>query len=188
MHAFLNAKLHGPSFLLYEDRSKRWAGDYFEGDRDGVLRVWGENSEITLFAEYVRNGKKGFVCVFQGGMPWLIQEWDKNRKTCEHLVKWNAGVPTVLDGDALPGQAETSDVAAALNRLAEVEAALMEEETDVKRDLAVWFRDMDRQIKQQRAAALNLRKRGEIIGAMGARDAQQQANLRSMWRRAMTGK
>lgn len=188
LHAFLNARLHGPSFLLHDDGSQRWAADYLEGERDGALRLWDTSSEMALFAEYVRNGKKGLVCVFQSGMPWLIQEWDKNQMTHEYLVRWNAGVPRLVDCDNLAGPAESQEVAAAHDRIAELEAVFLDEETEVKQDLAAWFRETNRQLKQQRAAAVSVRKRGQIIGAMNARDAQEQSNLGGMWRRAMTGR
>jgi S1-C subfamily serine protease len=188
LHTFLDARLHGPSFLLNEDGEKRWAADYFESDRHGSLRIWDHNSEMSLFSQYVRGGKKGFVCVFDDGMPWLVQEWDKNRMHGEYLVKWNAGVPTVCDSKQVSGQADIGQLAAARERLAELEQDFKAEETDIKRELAQWFRELDREIKRQRAAAVNVRKRKDTLGALKARSAAEKAALGQMWRRAWTGR
>lgn len=188
LHTFLDAKLHGPTFLLDEAGKKRWAADYYDGDRHGAVRVWDHNSEMTLFAQYVRGGKKGFVCVFDEGMPWLVQEWDKNQMLGEYLVKWSAGVPTVSDSKQIAGQADVDQLAAAKERLAELEQNLMAEETEVKRDLARWFRELDREIKKQRAASVNMRKRQDTLGALKARSAAEQAALGQMFRRSWTGR
>lgn len=187
LHTFLDARLHGPTFLLNEDGAKRWAADYYEGDRHGALRLWDQNSEMALFAQYVRGGKKGFVCVFDGGMPWLLQEWDKDQLQGEYLVKWNAGVSTTSPSDQVAGQADMAHLAAARERLTQLEEELEAEETAIKRELAQWFREVDREIKKQRAAASNLRKRKETLGALNARSAAEQAVLGGMWRRAISG-
>jgi S1-C subfamily serine protease len=110
LHSFLNARLHGPSFLIAENGSGRWAADYYEGNRHGSFRVWGADSKMALFAQYVRGGKKGFVCVFQNGMPWLIQEWDKNQKNEEYLIGWTGREPTVADTDSLSDPTQSGRV------------------------------------------------------------------------------
>jgi antitoxin component YwqK of YwqJK toxin-antitoxin module len=188
MHSFLNAKLHGPSFLIAEDGNGRWAADYYDGNRHGSFRVWDENAKMALFAQYVRGGKKGFVCTFEDGMPWLVQEWDKDQKIEEYLIGWNAGVPAISDTESLSNQAEVAELARARTHLAELEDKLTDEETDVKRELAEWFRELDREIKQKRVAASSMRKRGETSSALKARSAAEQAALGALWRRAQLGR
>ena len=188
MNTYFNAKLHGPTFLLNENGEKRWAADYREGNLHGSLRLWDQNSKMAMFAQYVRGGKKGFVCVFDEGMPWLVQEWDKNQMNGEYLVQWNAGTPTTLATDQVSGQAEISQLAAARERLSKLEQEVKAEETEIKRELAQWFREEDREIKRKRAAVSNLRKRGATLNTLSARRAAEQAKLGQMWRRALTGR
>lgn len=187
MHAFRDAKLHGPSFLLYDDGSKRWTCDYVIGKRDGDVRLWSKTGELALFAEYVRNGKKGFTCVFQQGLPWLLQEWDANQKKREYLVKWNAGVPTVVEEDAFSMQPAAAESALASKRMSEFEAQFQEEETEAKRDVAEWAREIDRELKQHRTAPSTRRQQGEPLGVDKATSVDERRAFERTWRQAMMG-
>ena len=188
VQSFLNARLHGPTLLLNETGEKRWAADYFEGQLHGSLWLWDEHSLIALFAQYVRGGKKGFVCLFDRGWPTLVQEWDRDQMVAESFIKWHGDVPMVFASDKLSDKADVEQLAAAKERLARLGEDQESEETEIKRDLADWFRERDREIKQQRVAAVNLRKRKGTLETLKARNAAEQAAFGKLWRRAATGR
>lgn len=209
IYAYAFAKLHGAAAVLHEGGGLARLARYHEGQVDGQLRHWekqqpkkqGEPKQqaacMEFFGQYVRGRKDGLVCVFRERSPWLIQDWEKGRLVREYLVKPVGGKPALVSWDELkpadPDLPEAvfaermeliKDFTTAQRRLKSLETQLRKSETETKRQLAAWYRDEDRRIKQQRAAEHSLHVRQNIAERINARRAATAALMevqRAAW-------
>ena len=81
------------------------------------------------------------------------------------------------------GQSEAGELSQAVEQLKKLEMELDDEHGMVKRELADWFREVDLELKRERARALNQKRRAAMVGRIAAREAQNQAAMAALWRR-----
>lgn len=149
LHAFLNEEFHGPSLFLNEDGTRHWAAEYQAGDRNGSLWIWNRDRQLALHAQYASGRKRGVLCLFRDALPWMVQEWDKDRVTAGYLIKWNGAEPSLSARD----QASDLDKAqfdAAEKYLAELEEGLRADESESQKDLARGLREISQANKRRR--------------------------------------
>lgn len=184
VYAYSFGKLHGPAVTLHENGELSVLANYHMAQLDGQLRMWDEDGRRLLFREYSRDRKNGLVCLFSKGLPWLIQEWDKNSFVAEYLIEFTGRVPSVVPKKDL-GPEKLKELVGARKRLYELEAELRKREVEIKKRLVVWYREEDRRIKQKRAAIRGPAVRRDITDRVNARRAAREAYLRAL-RRAST--
>jgi hypothetical protein len=171
-------KLNGVAAMLYDNGAlQTLAVAYKKGDLDGCLKQWDEDGKRVFYAEY-RNGKKqGILCLFQGGMPWLIQEWEKAKAENEYLVKWAQHSQSILPTSTLTGS-DSEELSRARQQLAMVEKT----EIQFKNTLKKWRNaELDR-IRWQNFAAGAKDRRAAQSGRISDHNAQKAAANEAWWR------
>lgn len=144
-----NAKLDGAAIALFESGYFQTLAFYRRANLNGPMKQWNENGECLLYADYKYGRKHGLLCLFQAGSPWLIQEWDKGNVQNEYLVKFSELMPK-----AQMNAEESEEYRKAITELALLEAMLKENETELKRNLAKWYRKEHERIKRERQTKL----------------------------------
>lgn len=183
---YYNTKLHGACAVLFEDGHLDTLADYHMGSRDGWVRLWNEDAERLYFGEYKRGTKHGLTCVFRNDLPWYIQEYDKGNLACVYLVIQKSGsFEAIREKDFTPEHAR--ECALARDRLADLESQVDQREANVKKSVREWFLEVDRDIKQERAAAQSVQARQAAIGRANARSAATASGLQELNRASFGG-
>ena len=175
-------KLHGPAASLYPHGRLQALGHYYSSRPDGPLRVWDENGRYRLYAERVRGRKRGLVCLFEGGLPRLIQEWEGDKLLREFLIEFTGDTPVVTAKEKLDPERLRSFLAAH-TELAELEEDLAQQEKELKKELA----DEVASLKQKLAAERSVMGRKAISAAIKKRNQAKDAAAGAFWRRALQG-
>ena len=149
------AKMQGPSATLYHSGRLESLAYYNEGKLHGPLRVWTDQQERLLYAEYLNGKKNGLICFFQAGMPWLIQEWEKASLAHQYLVQYVDQSPTVTAVSQLTG-ADAEEFTEAKRQLTDLEKTLSSHESDFRKRAADWIRKEQREAKQSQNATVDL--------------------------------
>lgn len=184
-----NGKLDGAAAVFYESGRLRTLVFYKDGRRNGVLKQWRDIGDQAffdrlLYAEYLNGKKHGLVCLFRVGLPWLIQEWDKDMPQREYLVKHIAGAPTTIpEGEMSPDQ--IVEHRAAKKQLAAMEEEMTENEARVKRQLSEWSRKEVERARSERARELSSKRTAAISARVADRNAQSAAKFEAIWRLAL---
>jgi antitoxin component YwqK of YwqJK toxin-antitoxin module len=146
-------KLNGPATTFYDDNCVESTATYVDGELNGVLRVWNEDKERLLYAEYRKNNRDGLVCLWRKNWPWLVQEWSKGALKHENLVKDVDEKPVVLDA-AKPGEAEDEEFAQARQQLRELQKSLSRNTDEVKQKARDQFKKEEQKSKATKANPL----------------------------------
>ncbi|MCD4728197.1 MAG: trypsin-like peptidase domain-containing protein [Pirellulales bacterium] len=144
-----NAKLDGAAIALFESGYFQTLAFYKRAKLNGPMKRWKENGERILYVDYKYGRKHGLLCLFQAGSPWLIQEWDKGNIQNKYLVKFSELVPK-----AQMNAEESEEYGKAITELALLEAMLKENEAELKKTLAKWYRKEHERIKRERQTEL----------------------------------
>jgi hypothetical protein len=174
-------KLDGPSATLYEDGSLATVAQYSTGLLHGALRLWEENKQRLLYAEYTKGEKHGVTCLFKKGKPWLVQEWTKGELRQQYLVKFLDQTPLVVPQVHLAGQ-QTQDFAEAVKRLDQLGAEILKGQED----LLAWLKTEDDRLRKDKVAQLGAR-RGAAARGLTRRQWENAATFESSWRAALAG-
>lgn len=174
-------KLHGPAVRFFPDGKLQTLAGYLAGELKGPLRLWDEQQRRILYAEFKRDKRNGLLCFFREGKPWLIQEWSMDAIQDEYLVKYSAGTATVVPGAKAQGK-DAEDFTAAKEKLDELEKQLWENEAQLKRGLAKWYRAESERIRRERFASQAPVRRDNAQRRDLARQAQQAAEAEAFWR------
>ena len=97
---------------------------------------------MLLYCQYKENKKHGITCLFQDGIPRLIQEWNAGDLESEAVFSFSkeSGWESIEDPKQL---------AEAKKKLSDAEEALKETEKETRRNLRQWFEEGDKRIKEQ---------------------------------------
>lgn len=146
MHGRYSGRLDGTSVSLHENGTIKMLAYYPAGQRQGAFHLWDEDKHLVFYSQYQDNKKHGITCLFKGGSPWLVQEWNQGDLKGESLVTRKGGEFTV--------SANSSQLAQAQERLAAAEKDLEETETGVKNNLRKWFVDESDRIRKEKGKVL----------------------------------
>jgi hypothetical protein len=146
------AKLDGGAATLYEAGHLQTLAVYAKGRLNGPLKTWDEVGRRVLYAEYTAGRRDGLLCFFRDGAPWLVQEWDGDQARNEYLVQWQDAGPRIVPRAKMT-KAEHEERIDAMEKLAALQAAMGRTESQLKRDLAEWFRKQDHEAKQKKFVA-----------------------------------
>jgi len=152
------------------------ADGYKKGSLNGCLRQWDRDGKRVFYAEYGNGKKQGILCLFQDGMPWLIQEWEKAKAQNEYLVKWAQNSQRVLPTATLTGD-DNEEMSRAHQQLAVLEKT----EIEFKNSLRDWRNDEVDRIRRQNFVAGAKDRRKAQSGRIGAHNAQKAAATESFW-------
>lgn len=211
VHTYAYGKLNGMTAILDDNGKLSTLANYYKGRLNGQLRCWEETKEkekrivkrrgprLLFFGEYTRGRKNGLACLFNKGLPWLIQEWNKNNLVDEYLVEFVDGKPTVVSSRKLepadpdlPLQVfekrieKIREFVDAQRRLRKLEVKMQKREVKIKKQLLTWYRKEDRRIKQARSAKYSVAAREATSERINARRAATAAVLEAQseaWRR-----
>jgi hypothetical protein len=148
-----NAKLDGAAATLYENGRLRSLAFYANANRHGPLKQWNDAGERLVYMDFKNGRKHGMVCLFQAGVPWLIQEFDRGNRQSEHLVRTVNGALRVLTEAEMNGETK-ADREKAAEQLLALEAKLKESETKLRSEMADWYRKEDQRLKRERFSEL----------------------------------
>jgi antitoxin component YwqK of YwqJK toxin-antitoxin module len=179
--------LNGAAATLYEDgHLQTLAENYKEGCLHGALRQWNKDGTRLFYGQYLRGEKDGVICLFQNGMPWLIQDWDKGKLLTEYFVKGAQGGPRIVPTTPATGdeKAKASEVHEQLNAL---DKKMEEGERKLKQFLNGWYKKRIKQMRQPVASAHAAAARDATSNRLRKRDAQNEAMHDEVWRRALRG-
>ena len=135
-----DAKLNGAAATLFEKGHLQSLVFYAKAARHGTLRIWNENGQRVLYAEYKNGKNNGLVYLFREGVPWLIKEFDKGVAQSEYLIKIDGDGFRILTDDEMRKEDFMKGMVDAISQLGALEETLNENEATVKRELADWFR------------------------------------------------
>jgi hypothetical protein len=124
------------------------------------------------------------VCLFQNGIPWLIQECDTGAPQHEYLVTWTQNNPCILPATELTG-GELADISKARQHLATREKTNQENEAKLKQWLVDRHRKGETQKRNQRFTDGAADRRAAASDRIGAHNAQKSAVMESNWRSAL---
>ena len=177
------AKLHGASATVYASGHLHTAAFYAEGRLHGPVRIWTEQKERLLYAEYKNGNKHGLICLYRERAPWLLQEWDNAKLEAEYLVSYAGATPTVLPSSNLAEH--TDDLAAAQRQIEDLEENIRREQNKIKADAADWTRKEDKKIKQRRIAELASGRYQPTTHTNGEANTAAASKLEMRWRAAL---
>ena len=179
-----NAKLDGAAATLYEDGHLQTLAFYRKAKRHGPLKLWKENAERLLYAEYKSGNKHGLLCLFQKGMPWLIQEWDKGKATSEYLVKSMGDIPRILPTTELI-EDKSAEVSTAREQLIAVEETMNGNETQLKKQMAEAWREKDQKTRKNQFLNQASDRNNRIRERSDEHQMEKDAADEAIWRRAI---
>ncbi|HUT88730.1 MAG TPA: hypothetical protein VMY37_04495 [Thermoguttaceae bacterium] len=211
VHTYSYGKLNGATAILDDNGKLSTLANYHKGQLDGQLRCWEQRKEdeeriakkrgsrLLFFGEYSRGRKNGLSCLFDKGLPWLIQEWDKNTLVDEYLVKFADGKSTVVSwaklepvGPDLPPKVfekrieKMKEFVSAKRRLRMLELKMQKHEVKIKKEVLTWYRKEDQRIKQTRSARYSVAARQATSERINARRAATAAVMEAQseaWQR-----
>ena len=131
-HFGQQGKLDGHAATLYETGELQTLGSYTANSLDGPLRVWEKNKQRLLYAEYKRGKKQGVSCLFRDGLPWFVQDCDKDQVKSRYLVKFTGVTPVVRPDKGL-SDPEKKELESAEQKLAELEEQMAEDQKTVRK-------------------------------------------------------
>ena len=134
-----------------------------------------------MLASYVKGHKHGLLCLFRDGVPWLVQEWDKDKQIGEFVIFWpDSGNPPIT----LPALVGNVNLATAVEglvarqALSDLERTIDEGENDVKQGIAEWYKRLTNNRTLIRDFPAYPACRGSSLAA------SKDATKRDRWRRA----
>lgn len=178
------AKLDGAMATLHANGHLQTLAFYEDANLHGPLKQWNDKGDRLLYAEYTNGKKNGLLCFFQAGVPSLIQEWDKASIQNEYLVKVAASVLQVVPPGEMSDD-ESSQHREAKEQLAVLEATMKQDEADMKKDLADWFRKEDQRARQERFAAGAADRRAAASDRVRAHNSEKAGAWETNWRHAL---
>jgi hypothetical protein len=146
----------GPAAMLYPSGRLRTLIFYDDkGNRTDSLKQWDENDKPVFYAQYSGGYKHGLVCLFKTGMPWLIEEWDRQdqeKSQSRYLVKWSNNAPS------LPPVAQLIEYASAENDAREEMDSARQQLTELERTIKA----NEDAAKQKSTAPHLVEKKGKV--------------------------
>ena len=142
-------KLDGAGATFHESGHFHTLAFYSKGNLHGSLKVWDEEGNRVLYAEYKNGKKNGLVCLFQDGEPCLIEEWtwqDQKNPKNKYLAKGTQGGSLLLSKD------EDGEMSKAIQQLVDLETTMQQNDRKLKKELLEWFHNEDKREKQRRVA------------------------------------
>lgn len=143
------ARLNGPAVTFFEDGHLASLATYAAGELKDDYRLWDENRQRVLFAQFARGKRDGLACLFQEGRPWLIQEWQAGDVKAQYLVVFVKQKPVPVPESKLNKEQSSQFVRAQ----ARVEEVWVEVAKTQKR-LNAWLIQNMPQLRRDRAAIL----------------------------------
>ncbi|NLF10116.1 MAG: hypothetical protein GX594_19370 [Pirellulaceae bacterium] len=157
-----DAKLNGYAVALHEAGHFQMVACYKRANLDGSMIQWQENGERLCYAEHKAGRKHGLFCLFSNDLPWLIQEWDKGIMQKEYIVKYLEEGTSVTPKDQMDDQ-DIAEYGIALSELAMFEAEFGKYESQLKQELAQWYRQEAYRLKRERVAKQTPEKRDRML-------------------------
>ena len=182
--AVSHAKLTGPSARLYENGHLATLAFYADGRLNGPVRAWTDSKERLFYAEYKSGGKHGLVCLFQGRLPWLVQEWDKAALEKEYLIKYVDRSPEVLSSSDLVGD-DLSEFARVRNSCSALEDKLLRGENEIKCSIVDSARKEEKMSKQPKAPPGPQPRSNAGASKVAFVAAPKAPNIETAWRDAL---
>jgi len=187
LYSFDGPKLDGAVATFHDSGELASLGFFRDGQRDGAVHLWDEQSRRILYAEYVRDARQGFLCLFVKAQPRLLQRWmadSRNPATDEYLVTVHNLKPEArrranLDKESL-GELNYLNV-----KLAELLERMRTEEMTVKRGLADWYREEVEVVRRQRASRLSANAREQMLAIRAAGRARMAGQHRTLLQSAL---
>jgi hypothetical protein len=166
------AHLSGPAVALYENGNAMMCGAYLKNQRHGNFLICSENHGAVLAAQYVDGKKNGFLCLFDKGVPWLIQEYKMNKILSHHVCVDLKVTESYPDQVQKPSQS----LELARTRLAEVEKQMLANEVVVKR----FVRQVEEEDRWARASSKSVEARNNIQARIRDRENERAAEIQSL--------
>ncbi|MGO8749328.1 MAG: hypothetical protein ACLQNE_25485 [Thermoguttaceae bacterium] len=175
-------RLDGHAATLYETGELETMGFYTANSLQGPLRVWDNNTQRLVYAEYKKGKKQGVCCLFRDGLPWVVQDFDKGQVQSSYLVKFTGVTPAVRAATAL-SDPEKKELESAEQKLNELEEQMADGQQKVKKVVSVSYQ----KLKQARASRHSVAAReADRQRDAAAHDAEMRQN-QDYWRRALKG-
>jgi len=178
VYAFDAGKLDGMTASLAADGKLKSLGTYKAARRNGPLRLWNDEGQLVLHADYRSGNKQGVTALFRDGKPWIVQEWAANKLVSEALVHFAAGIPDTAAPKALSTQ-QQPEFDSAQAQLAAIEKDYGERERIVKQELLKWYREEDEKLKKERVSQLAPMRRQRMLERQRAAQAAASAAIDS---------
>jgi hypothetical protein len=181
---FSNARLHGAAATLYTDGKLETLASFATGNLDGPLKLWNENGQHLLYANYKHGKKDGIACFFRKGVPWLAEEWAIGQLQNEYLVKWvNKAARTITAVD-MTGS-EKTEYSKARGELNTLYAKIDVNKKALKNDLKKWCRKQDEEARKHSVSVLAPVRQARQSARLAAHAAENAATNESLWRTAL---
>ena len=177
-------KLDGAAATLHENGHLQTLAGYSRGNLDGRLRQWDKRGKRVFYAEYRNGGKRGVLCLFQEGAPWLIQEYDFGKCKNEYLVKLTQDGSGLLSADELSA-GEIEEMSGARRQLSALEDTMQRSEAKLKAELLRRYRDYEEKIRKQRQTGSAADRRAAASDRIKSHNAERSAAMESNWRCAL---
>jgi hypothetical protein len=116
-----------------------------------VTRVWNEEGQLVLFAEFKRGKQFGMACLCQNGRPVLIEEWDSSQKPKSYLVEPNGRLPKLIAADDA-NEVTRLEMDKLSVELQEAVAQVAIEEGEWKKEFRNWWEKNDGELKRKQRA------------------------------------
>lgn len=167
---FNDARLHGRAAWFYPDNGRLAVlGHYDNAKRDGDFVFYSPNGSPIWLAQYKANSRHGLVAWFSGGFPVWIELWDLGTRKGEYFVSCHQAAAEVKNPDDVSDQGAIDPIRDTINQVAEMVQVWEDDEAQLRRDLAEWFRETDYAIKRHRATIRNVQARQAMLERIEAR-------------------
>lgn len=178
-YAWNEGKLHGWALTVYENQQPLLLAQYNESRREGPLRIWNEYGTISYFGEFKNGEPHGLKCLFEQGMPWLVEECNLGDLQARYRIDWREGTPTIVE---IVGGGELTDplTAAAVEALAALEENLALRERSIRVDFTKWYRKNRDALRAEIAARLHQVQRQNRAERKRLRDEENEKRNRAL--------
>ncbi len=173
----LRGVLSGTAIVQHDNREVMMIGNYDDGKRHGLLKMWDQAGQLLLLAQYARGRKHGYLMLFDDDGPAMLIDYKYDQATWVQLMH---GL-TPLEGFASTEEAlKNTKAREQLERLEKIEDDLKSREVDFRKYVVAEEQERRKELARQLAPE----KRARIRARANARAAANQAFIRSMYRAA----
>ncbi|MGD9719945.1 MAG: trypsin-like peptidase domain-containing protein [Pirellulales bacterium] len=169
--------LNGVTIAQHENKEVMAQINYVDGKRHGVAKTWNRAGEPDFFAQYGKGKRHGFLCLFKGGSPSLVIDYEYDQPKYVQLV---AGGKAQAGFESLAEAEKDGTAHELLARLEAADDALVQHEVRFRKQVSTFEQEKRKALARELAPQKRARMRDRAM----QRDAQDQAFLQELFRRA----
>ncbi len=173
----LRGVMNGTAIIQHDNREIMLIGNYVDGKRHGLLKMWDQAGRLLLLGQFAHGRKHGYLMLFDDATPTMLVDYKYDQATWVQLMH---GL-TPLEGFASTEEAlKNTKAREQLERLDKIEADLKTREVDFRKYVAGEEQDRRKELARQLAPE----KRARIRARANARAAADRAFIEAMYRAA----